>query len=85
MLRTIRNHAATAFRQMNSEAREQTIQEAIVNAAVVYARLVELKKVELAYPTVLARYAVARIKGGRRSSSHASTNATEYGSTTRPS
>ena len=62
MLPTIRKHAAMAFRHLNSEAREEAIQDAIANAMLVYARLVQLKKVDLAYPAVLARCAVAQVK-----------------------
>jgi hypothetical protein len=74
MLPTIRDHAAAAFRHVNSEARKDAIQEAISNAVVVYTRLVQLNKVDLAYPTVLARYAVARIKSVRPLGGVASTN-----------
>ena len=62
MLPTIRSHAALAFRHLNSGASEDAIQEAIANAMLIYARLVQLKKVDLAYPTVLARCAVAQVK-----------------------
>ena len=74
MLPTIRDYAAVAFRHLNSEARKEAIQEAISNAVVIYAQLVQLKKVDLAYPTVLARYAVARIKSVCPVGSDASTN-----------
>ena len=74
MLPTIRDHVAVAFGHMNYEKRKEAIQEAISNALVVYARLVQLKKVDPAYPTVLARYAVAQIESGRRVGSDASTN-----------
>jgi hypothetical protein len=66
MLPQIKTSAAIAFRGLDPEAREEAIQEVIANAVVAYARLVQLKKVGLAYPTVLARYAVAQIKAGRK-------------------
>ena len=47
MLPTIRKHAAMAFRYLNSEAREEAINDAIANAMVIYVRLVQLKKVDL--------------------------------------
>ncbi|MGO9114422.1 MAG: hypothetical protein ACLP9L_34835 [Thermoguttaceae bacterium] len=62
MLPTIRSHAAAAFRHLSSEASEEAIQDAIANAIFVYVRLLQLKKVDLVYPTVLARYAVAQVK-----------------------
>ena len=62
MLPTIRKHTATAFRYLNSEAREEANQDAIADAMLVYARLVQLKKADLAYPAVVARYAVAQVK-----------------------
>jgi hypothetical protein len=66
MLPKIRAHAAIAFRHLKPEARDEAIQEAVANAMVAYVRLVQLKKVDLAYPTVLARYAVAQIHDGRK-------------------
>ena len=62
MLPTIRKYVATAFRHLNSAAREEAIQDTVANAMLVYARLVQLKKADLAYPVVLARYAVAQVK-----------------------
>ena len=49
-----------------AERREDLVQEVIANALVAFVRLVQLKKIDLAYPTVLARYAVAQISEGRR-------------------
>lgn len=40
--------------------------EAIANATTVYARLHQLGKVEVAYPSALARFAAARYRTGRR-------------------
>jgi hypothetical protein len=70
MLPKITDYAAIAFRHLSPEAREEAIQEAIANAVVAYARLIQLKKEDLAYPTVLARYAVAQIRDGRRVGNH---------------
>lgn len=66
MLPRIRQHAAVSFRHLKPEAREEAIQEVICNALRAYVRLVQLKKVDLAYPTVLARYGVAQVKDGRK-------------------
>ena len=66
MLPTIRRHAKIAFRHLDPEAREEAVQEVICNACCAVARLAELDKLDLAYPTVLARYAVAQVHDGRK-------------------
>lgn len=66
MLPQIRNYAAGRFRHLKPEAQEEAIQETIANALVAFARLAELGKIDLAYPTVLARFAVAQIRSGRK-------------------
>jgi hypothetical protein len=66
MLPAIETHAKVAFRNLDPEAREEAVQEVIANATVAYARLVELGKADVAYPTALARYAVAQVKDGRK-------------------
>jgi hypothetical protein len=66
MLPTIQKQVRVAFRHLDPEAREEAIQEALANAAVAYCRLFERGKVDLAYPTVLANYAVFQVKDGRK-------------------
>ena len=66
MLPSIRQHATVSFRHLKPEAREEAVQEVVCNALRAYVRLVQLKKVDLAYPTVLARYGVAQVKDGRK-------------------
>ena len=66
MLPAIVTHARFAFRYLSGEARQDAVQEAIANALVAFVRLVRRGKIELAYPTVLARYAVAQFQDGRR-------------------
>jgi hypothetical protein len=66
MMPTIATYARLAFRHRNPEAREEAVEECLANALVAYVRLVQLDKVSLAYPTVLARYAVAQINDGRK-------------------
>lgn len=66
MVPRIRQYAHFAFCQLDEEAREEAIAETIANALVAYVRLFEQGKVDLAYPTVLARYAVAQIHDGRK-------------------
>lgn len=66
MLPVIERHAKVAFRDLDPEARQEAVQEVIANTLVAFIRLVELDKSDLAYPTVLARYAVAQVRDGRR-------------------
>ena len=66
MLPAIVAHARFAYRHLKGEARQDAVQEAIANALVAFVRLVRRGKIELAYATVLARYAVAQFQDGRR-------------------
>ena len=66
MLPKIRQQASLAFRGLPEVTREDLIEEVVVNALVAYRRLYELGKVELAYPTVLARYGIRQVNEGRR-------------------
>jgi hypothetical protein len=66
MLPAILTHARISFRHFKPEARAEAVAECVANAFVAFAKLVQLGKVDLAYPTVLARYAVAQVNDGRR-------------------
>lgn len=66
MLPVIQTYARLAFRHLKHEAREEATQEVVANALVALVRLVQLGKSDVAYPTVLARYAVAQFQDGRR-------------------
>lgn len=66
MMPAITRHARIAFRYLDPEARQGAVQEVVCNACQAYARLVELGKAAVAYPTVLASYAVAQTKDGRK-------------------
>jgi hypothetical protein len=66
MLPTIVRNTHVAFREKTPEAREELIQEAVANCLVAYVRLVERGKEDLAYSTVLAKFAIKQIKDGRR-------------------
>ena len=66
MLPRILTQARISFRHLRAEAREDAAAECVANAFVAFARLVQLGKVELAYPSVLARYAVAQVKAHRK-------------------
>jgi len=66
MLPAIIRHAKIAFRDHDPEQREELTQETVANCLVAFVRLVELGKTDLAYAGVLARYAVAQIRDGRK-------------------
>jgi hypothetical protein len=66
MLPAIVRYVKIAFRHLAPEAKAEAVQEATCNACVAFARLAELRKLDLAYPTVLARYAVAQVRDGRK-------------------
>jgi hypothetical protein len=66
MLPQIVAHARISFRYLNPEARQEAVQEAVCNALRAFVRLVQLGKADIAYPTVLARYAVAQVRDGRQ-------------------
>ena len=65
LLPQIITYAKIAFHDVRGQDRQDKIQETVANALVAFRRLVQLKKTDLAYPSVLARYAVAQIKDGR--------------------
>ena len=62
----IRRQARIRFRRLAGQDREDLFEEATANALVAYARLAELGKTDLAYASVLVRYAAAQIQDGRR-------------------
>jgi len=66
MLPAIVQHARISFRHLRPEARAEAVQEAVCSACSATARLAELNKLDLAYPSVLARFAVAQVKDGRK-------------------
>ena len=66
LLPRIKRYAEAAFRKLPAETREDLVQEAVANAMVAYVRLVERGKTEVAFASVLARYAIAQIREGRR-------------------
>ena len=66
MLPAIAKHIRIAFRHLPTEAKTEAVQEATCNACCAFSRLAELGKLDLAYPSVLARYAVAQVRDGRK-------------------
>jgi hypothetical protein len=66
MLPAVRRQAQITFRKIRPELRNELIQEVIVNCFAAYARLVELGRTDRAFPSALARFAIAQIRVGRR-------------------
>ena len=66
MMPDIVSYARRAFYFSDSEARTEAIQEVLVSAMMAYFRLYQRGKVDLAFPSVLARYAIAQYREGRR-------------------
>ncbi len=58
-------HARLSFRHLRPEGRAELVQNALCNACAAVARLAELNKLDLCYPSVLARFAVAQTRAGR--------------------
>jgi hypothetical protein len=66
MLPTIVGFARRSLRSLPPEALEDAVAEVVANTTVAYARLVERGRENIAYPTVLAMYAVRQYRDGRR-------------------
>ncbi len=66
MLPQILRHASYSFRSLHGDARQDAIAEVIANCVVAFKALVRRGKMDIAYPTVLARYATAQVADGRR-------------------
>jgi hypothetical protein len=65
MAPAVEAHAKIAFRHLRPEARAEAIQSALCAACTAVARLAQLGKLDVCYPTVMARYAVAQVRDGR--------------------
>jgi hypothetical protein len=66
MLPSIRRVAAYGFRHVPRRSREDLINDVIAKAYVAFVELVARGKAALAYPTVLAGYAIRQIRTGRQ-------------------
>ena len=62
----IDRYAQRAFRYLRPEARAEAVQEVVASAMIAYVRLYELGKMDVAFPSVLARYSIAQYRHGRR-------------------
>jgi hypothetical protein len=74
MLPVITRYASIAFRSLRPEAKSEAVQEVIANSFVAFRRLHELDKLDVAYPSVLARYGVAQVRDGRQVGTKLNTN-----------
>src|SRR5436190_24279686 len=70
LLPVILRYVAPAFRTLSPDAKAEAVQGCVANACMAYARLVERGKESLAFATVLARYAIAQVRTGRRVGGH---------------
>lgn len=66
MLPTIHRDAVIAFRNLQGDDHDEAVQQAIGNACVAYERLFQQGRIEKAFATVLARFAVAQVRAGRQ-------------------
>ena len=70
MLPAIVRHIRIAFRYLAPEARQEAVQEATCNAMAAYEALAKRGKMAAAYPSVLARFAVAQTRDSRKVGGH---------------
>jgi len=70
MLPAITRHARIAFRHLDPEAKAEAVQAVACNCCCAVARLAELGKLDLAYPSPLARYGVSQVRDGRMTGGH---------------
>ena len=66
MLPAIREQAQFAFRTLPLEAREEQVQEVVATAYGMFHRLASKGKMNLAYATPLAQFAIRHVHSGRR-------------------
>jgi hypothetical protein len=66
MVPAIRRTAEICFRKLRPDRRREMVEEVVVNALAAYIRLVGREKEELAFPSALARFAVAQVRQGRQ-------------------
>ena len=65
ILPQVRKQAYFAFRRTGHEAKEELVAEVIANVYCAIARLAERNKLDTAYPTTLAHYAIRHVRCGR--------------------
>jgi hypothetical protein len=62
----IPRHARIAFRNLRPQDRAEAVSEVVSNAFAAFRRLADRGKLDVAYPSPLARFAVAQVRSGRR-------------------
>ena len=70
MLPAIVTHAKIAFRHLGAEAKQEAVQNVVANTWAALVGLANRGKLDLAYPTVLARYGVAQTRDHRKVGGH---------------
>jgi hypothetical protein len=66
MLPKIVSYARTAFKHRGPEARQDLVEEVVANACIAFKALWDRGRQSIAYPTVLANYAIRQVRDGRR-------------------
>ncbi len=64
----IAHRADLAFRHLGAQPRAEAVQDVVVSAMFAYLRLFRRGKVDCAFPSVLAKLAIAQYHDGRRAS-----------------
>jgi DNA-directed RNA polymerase specialized sigma24 family protein len=62
----ITTYARNAFADRDPESREDLVEEVVVNALIAFKRLYDKGKIDIAYPSVLARYGICQVRDHRR-------------------
>lgn len=65
-LPVITSYARTAFAGRDPESREDLVEEVVVNALIAFKRLCDKGKIDIAYPSVLARFGIRQVQDHRR-------------------
>jgi hypothetical protein len=65
LLPRIYDYAIPAFRDLQRDEREEAVQETVAQAFVLFVRLMRRRRAELVFPTIIARFAIARVRDGR--------------------
>jgi hypothetical protein len=65
MIPMIRKQVGFTFRTLPAAVRQERVDDALAHAFVLFANLARRKRVRLAHPTALARYAAYRVRSGR--------------------
>lgn len=61
----IRNYVVPSFRRLPDHERDDAVQDALVHAFIMFVRLMSCDRAELVFPTVLARFAIRKVRAGR--------------------